>query len=504
MNVVTKWTKGLRGKLLLLGVIPPLAIANIIYYSQSTAHELEARIKYAYEVRVKLIEQVGSMSGSVHALGRWMWIANGFADDKNKQANFLDRARKEIQDFEATKKSYKDLPRNDEIVKIFDSIETSWAKAKDACERALAEYSKHTPEGAQAGRQILATDFVQNLVPMTTAFKEIDTKMETILAAEIVETTTQVNNAKMLLWSMGIIVGLLTLFLAIAISRKLVGSFSKIGHNIGSASKDTASASEQLSAASQSLSGGASTAAASLEETVSSLEELTSMVKRNAENAKEAGNLSSKSRQAAEVGQKEITAMVTAMTDLAHSSKKIEEITSVIDDIAFQTNLLALNAAVEAARAGEQGKGFAIVADAVRSLAQRSATAAKDISELIKENATKTTQSASMAEKNGSLLKNIVDEVKKVTDLNQEIAHASQEQSVGLSQISVAMNQLDKSIQENAASSEEVAASSEEMSAQAMQLSTMADELNVLIDGESVETFQHSQQHHPLKPRMAA
>lgn len=504
MNLGTKWTKGLRGKLLLLGAFPTLAIALIVFYSLNTAQNLEGRIRYAYEVRVRLIDQVGIMSGSVHALGRWMWIVNGFAGNEQKQATFMDRAKKEIEKFEATKKSYSELPCSEEIIKIFASIEASWVKAKDATERALAEYNKHTQEGNEAGKKILSTDFVQNLVPITTAFQEIDAKMQTILTTEIAETTAQVNRDKIRLWIVGFSVTLATLGLAIMLSLKLAHSFSAIGHGIGSASKDTASASEQLSSASQSLSGGASTAAASLEETVSSLEELTSMVKRNADNAKEAGILSNKSREAAEVGQKEISAMVTAIADLAQSSKKIEEITSVIDDIAFQTNLLALNAAVEAARAGEQGKGFAIVADAVRSLAQRSATAAKDISGLIKENVSKTSHSVSMAEKNGSVLKGIVDEVKKVTGLNQEIAHASQEQSVGLSQISVAMNLLDKSIQENAASSEEVAASSEEMSAQAMQLFNMAEALNLLIDGGSPNNFEYHHQKQSLRTRSVA
>ena len=177
------------------------------------------------------------------------------------------------------------------------------------------------------------------------------------------------------------------------------------------------------------------------------------------------------------------------MTDISKSSKKIEEIINVIDDIAFQTNLLALNAAVEAARAGEQGKGFAVVAEAVRNLAQRSSAAAKDITVLIKESVEKIGHGSKIADQSGTVLKNIVGSVKKVSDLNNEIASASAEQSNGISQISKAMNELDNATQQNAASSEETAASSEEMSAQAIELQVLVEELSQVIDGSSnVET----------------
>lgn len=172
------------------------------------------------------------------------------------------------------------------------------------------------------------------------------------------------------------------------------------------------------------------------------------------------------------------------MEGIASGSKKIEEIITVIDDIAFQTNLLALNAAVEAARAGEQGKGFAVVAEAVRNLAQRSASAAKDITTLIQDNVSQSENGAKVAGQSGTVLRDIVTSVKKVADLNSEISAASQEQSSGLEQISKAMNQLDQATQGNAASSEEVAASSEEMSAQAVMLADLASDLHTLIQGE--------------------
>ncbi|MBS1972232.1 MAG: MCP four helix bundle domain-containing protein [Bdellovibrionales bacterium] len=247
-------------------------------------------------------------------------------------------------------------------------------------------------------------------------------------------------------------------------------------------------AAQQISSASQGLAQASTEQASSLEETVASVEELTSMVKVNSENARQAAELSNSTGAVAARGEKEIRDLVTSMNEISSDSKKIEEIINVIDDIAFQTNLLALNAAVEAARAGEQGKGFAVVADAVRALAQRSASAAKDIAGLIKGSVTKIEVGSSQANQSGAVLAEILDSVKKVVQLNNEIASASEEQSNGIAQISKALNQLDQTTQVNAASSEEAAAAAEELSAQAQSLSNVVILLEETIKGASAKT----------------
>lgn len=207
------------------------------------------------------------------------------------------------------------------------------------------------------------------------------------------------------------------------------------------------------------------------------------MVQMNSDNAKQAASLAATSREVAERGETEIKSLIVSMTEISQSSKKIEEIISVIDDIAFQTNLLALNAAVEAARAGEQGKGFAVVAEAVRALAQRSASSAKDIESLIKESVSQVEHGSKVADKSGEALSSIVTSIKKVSDLNNEIAAASSEQTTGIQQISKAMNQLDQSSQSNAASAEEIAATSAEINGLAHRTQELTADLNRAVIG---------------------
>lgn len=270
---------------------------------------------------------------------------------------------------------------------------------------------------------------------------------------------------------------------------RLMKVLSKTVNDTAEAGQQVLAASNMLSEAGQVVAQGSTESAASLEETVSSLEELSSMVKLNSDHAKEANSLSQRSLESAEKGETEIEKLIEAMGEMAKSSQKIEEIINVIDEIAFQTNLLALNAAVEAARAGEQGKGFAVVAEAVRNLAQRSASAAKEINGLIKESVDKTEQGVKIADNSETVLKEIVISVKKVADLNGEISAASQEQAHGIEQISKAMNHLDSAIQSNASSSTEVASSAEEMSSQAVCLEQLVSNLRVFVHGNGAKNL---------------
>jgi methyl-accepting chemotaxis protein len=210
--------------------------------------------------------------------------------------------------------------------------------------------------------------------------------------------------------------------------------------------------------------------ASSLEETASSMEELTSTVKQNADNARQANQLASGASEIAAKGGAVVGQVVETMSSINESSKKIVDIISVIDGIAFQTNILALNAAVEAARAGEQGRGFAVVATEVRTLAQRSAAAAKEIKELINDSVNKVEDGTRLVDEAGSTMNEIVIAVKRVTDIMSEISAASQEQSSGIEQINQAVTQMDEATQQNAALVEQASAAAESMQEQAQAL----------------------------------
>ena len=210
--------------------------------------------------------------------------------------------------------------------------------------------------------------------------------------------------------------------------------------------------------------------ASSLEETASSMEELTSTVRQNSDNARQANQLAAGASDVAVKGGAVVGQVVQTMSAINDSSKKIVDIISVIDGIAFQTNILALNAAVEAARAGEQGRGFAVVATEVRTLAQRSAAAAKEIKELISDSVDKVEDGTRLVDEAGSTMDEIVSSVKRVTDIMAEISAASQEQSSGIEQVNQAVTQMDDATQQNAALVEEAAAAAESMQDQAQTL----------------------------------
>ena len=249
-----------------------------------------------------------------------------------------------------------------------------------------------------------------------------------------------------------------------------VDSLTQMLSQIRDGSTTIHSAVGEIAAGNADLSSRTEEQASSLEETASSMEELTSTVRQNADNARQANQLAMSASTVAQKGGDMVNAVVGTMAAINESSRKISDIISVIDGIAFQTNILALNAAVEAARAGEQGRGFAVVAAEVRSLAQRSAGAAKEIKTLITDSVDKVENGNRQVEQAGVTMHEIVSSIKRVTDLMAEIAAASEEQSSGIEQVNTAVTQMDEMTQQNAALVEEAAAAAESMREQADML----------------------------------
>ncbi|WP_026164009.1 methyl-accepting chemotaxis protein [Cupriavidus neocaledonicus] len=256
-------------------------------------------------------------------------------------------------------------------------------------------------------------------------------------------------------------------------------SLSGIVAEVRSGADSMASATQQISTGNLDLSQRTEEQASSLEETAASMEELTTVVRQNADNARQAGVLAGEASQIALKGGEVVGRVVDTMNEINGASRKVVEIISVIEGIAFQTNILALNAAVEAARAGEQGRGFAVVAGEVRNLAQRSASAAKEIEALISESGQRVESGTRLVAEAGQTMGEIVQAVRRVTDIMNEIGAASQEQTSGIEQVSQAVTQMDQVTQQNAALVEEAAAAAGALEEQAQKLKNVVSVFTV-------------------------
>ncbi|WP_153067122.1 methyl-accepting chemotaxis protein [Steroidobacter cummioxidans] len=274
------------------------------------------------------------------------------------------------------------------------------------------------------------------------------------------------------------------------IARSLNGFIEKL-HSIISTTKSLSasmsSGALQIARGNDDLNQRTQEQAAALEETASSMEHMTTTVKQNADNARQANQLSIHARSHAEKGGQVVQRAVGAMDEINASSRKIADIIGVIDEIAFQTNLLALNAAVEAARAGEQGRGFAVVASEVRSLAQRSASAAKEIKDLISDSVDKVRAGSELVDESGRTLIDIMEAVKRVSDIVAEIAAASEEQAQGIDQVNNALTQMDSMTQQNAALVEEASAASKSLEQQGQGLVTQVGQFHTAADNVTAQ-----------------
>ncbi|HEX6245872.1 MAG TPA: methyl-accepting chemotaxis protein [Polyangiales bacterium] len=272
--------------------------------------------------------------------------------------------------------------------------------------------------------------------------------------------------------------------------NRTIEQLSRIAADMRESAGQVQNAAEEISTGTADLSRRTEAQAASLEETAATMEQMTATVKQSAENARQASQLATGAREVAEKGGAVVQQAVGAMEEINKSSAKIADIIGVIDAIAFQTNLLALNAAVEAARAGEQGRGFAVVASEVRNLAQRSASAAKEIKALIKDSSSKVEDGSRLVRQSGGALSEIVSSVKQVAEIVAEISVASQEQSSAITQVNDAVAKMDESTQRNSALVEETASSAASLARQGTELMETVSQFR-LVDEEESATPAH-------------
>ncbi|MDR1534090.1 MAG: methyl-accepting chemotaxis protein [Planctomycetota bacterium] len=328
----------------------------------------------------------------------------------------------------------------------------------------------------------------------TTTVRKARLDLEATISQDIENTTKQLIGIgedsqaleTSLFWTMiiasviGIAVAAVIAFLVVTgITRNL----NRIIAELDNGSNEVTAAAAEISHSSQTLAEGATSQAASLEETSSALEEMASMTRQNADNSRRTSENTASTVKLIGEGAVAVQNMTSSMAEINESAEQIKRIIKTIEDIAFQTNLLALNAAVEAARAGEAGKGFAVVADEVRNLAQRSAQAARDTTTLIESTVTRIHTGSEIATKLDASFKEIQDGSNKVGELIKEITSATNEQAQGVDQVNTAVAQMDKVTQQNAASAEESASASEELSRQADMLKQMIEELVIIVSG---------------------
>ncbi|MEN0059851.1 MAG: methyl-accepting chemotaxis protein [Bdellovibrio sp.] len=478
-----KWHTTLSGKLYTLIGIPLVALGVVVAIASHTIHDLSGRLDTASQVRAPLIRYAGEMTALANNMSRFVWMSMG-AENEEEKERALKRLRNAQGRFHEAMNQYDHLPQSDELRLEFDKIKKEWPSLTlqlQNIEQKLREPNVDLQNLKIEMRPRLAASLA--LVDETLEF--ISEKRVQTMKEEAHRESEEIKSLERLVLLISLSISLLIGAGAIWQIRALVKAMDHSVRHLHTYSQDVLHGAMQLAAASTQVASSSTESASAIEETVATMEELTSMVKVGALSGQEAARLAQDSFHEAELSEKELRALISAMQEIAKSAQAMSEVVLVMDDIAFQINLLALNASVEAARAGEHGKGFAVVAEAVRHLAQKSAASAKEIHSMIKDSEEKITQGAQVADRGGEALSRIVSSIHRVSQLNTEVASATNEQAEGIAQVNSAMTQLDTSTQQNAAASEEVSASAQGMRRQAGELEGVAQGLYNLVHGHS-------------------
>lgn len=500
---MNSWFRGFRGRMFVLVVLPVLIMIGVSASFVSTLNRVKDSLIKSNEVRAPLIEKSGDMNASMNAIVRYLWTGFATIDEPEQKATALKAVSQYIANFDSAYREYKKLPQSSDLIEKFKPVDEFWPIIKAQAEEISKKIESSTTTYDPEIQNLIRGEFRTHNVKLTNALYDVNRARIATMISEAKVEEESIQQAETILIAIQSLAILFCIIYGLWMSHRVSSQIMGFVGSISNTTNSVTSASEELRSSSRMMAQTSTEAASALEETVASMEEISSLVKTNSQNCQQASQLSSDSTTVAQDGEQKIRGLIVAMTEISASSKKIEEIIQVIDDLAFQTNLLALNASVEAARAGEHGKGFAVVADAVRSLAQKSANSAKDISVLIQEIVHKIQNGSDLAQLSGEVLGQILTSTKKVQVLSQEIAASTQQQSQGTEEISRGLNQIDQTTQQNAAVSEEISASAESLSHQAQDLNEVVQQLYKLIEGVSktrIETISKEQNNHQGTP----
>ncbi|WP_347357123.1 methyl-accepting chemotaxis protein [Bdellovibrio sp.] len=479
-----KILKSLNGRLLLLSAVPVVGLILTSVVALRGIQNLDEVIRGLSLKRIPITQMIGDARIHSNAISRLLWqeiSVHGMSQQKltvpalDKRFVEMDHTIQELQAIGLVAENQKNLK---DFVQVWRVLEKDYRTilsrvGKDEDSRLIKE---------MAGTVEKANEMTEILLRMGTVLKEANKK--SIADAE--------GAREKVLFMMWLFAGLFatgSLIFGGLLSRALNKNFERLSATLNESGSHVEAAAAEMSKSSQALSSATVQEAASLEETVASLEEINSQVKLTSNRAEMARDLSASAMRFSKEGESQLQELLSSITEIEVSSRQIQEIVGIIDDIAFQTNLLALNAAVEAARAGEQGRGFAVVAEAVRGLSQRSATSAREIAQLISQSAEKTGQGARLASSSHKVMGQVFEAIEKLATVNSEIAVTSREQAQGLAQISTATTQLDSATQANAAAAEETSAAAEDLNTQSKELRRLVEMLNLLVRGEESKTM---------------
>lgn len=446
-------------------------IKNTDEYRRSQEAFLKTEIEEKAD-KAKLLERVDKILklGDISNIGNNARVYGQRAQVK-RDISFLENSIQKFQELYklvAEIRTHTTRPVNLEQLKNIEAA----AKSYEAAIRGFLTVMQDTSVEASALVKIAAE-------VLNAAEAVVDIGLENV--GKISQESTESLNFASIVMVIGLVIALVISFVvAFLMIRSIVKIVVESVKSLSEGTTQVVSASEQISSASVSLAEGASSQASSVEEVSATIEQATASNNQNAENSREANILAQHSNEAAKIGNQRVEELMGAMEKITDSSQKIAKIIKTIDEIAFQTNLLALNAAVEAARAGEHGLGFAVVAEEVKNLAERSAGAAKEITGIIEASIDQVKMGTDVANKTKESFGDILSGIKKTSDLIGEIAISAKEQAEGMNQIAIAMGSVDQITQQNASASEETAAAAEELNAQALSMLQNVSEIAAL------------------------